>query len=62
MKMMVSDPHRMFMEEKYKDGEPQSLLIPLLVVDGVILLFLWTEVECTVCMCRCFHWGVWGLW
>ena len=40
VKMMEFGSHRMYMEEKYKDGEPPSLLIPLLVVLGVILLFL----------------------
>ena len=40
VKMMVSEPRRMFMEEKYKDGEPPSLVIPIILVVGVILLLV----------------------
>ena len=40
VKMMVSGQHKMFMEEKYKDGEPPSLVIPIILVVGVILLLV----------------------
>ena len=39
VKMMVSGKHKMFVREKYKDGEPPSL-VGVLVVVGVILLLV----------------------
>ena len=40
VKMMESVLHRMFMAEKYKDGEPPSPVIPIILVVGVILLLV----------------------